>query len=474
VRRGRGLGYRYAASMTLAERIFAGLADMTLRRPLLVLVIAAVLVALAASRIPGLGVSTSRYGMVSADNPDQARMLRFFDRFGNPDAPVFVLSGGTADDRRAVVDRITAALEQQDSLRGRVLARIGPQEVAEVVLLQQPDALAAAAKALPPGVAIAPVVEGGLPAWFGAIAGQIQAGLDGEAPADPAAAAKGLRGLADVAKTFDLYLAGEDVLGRLGEPPPQDGAPHGRDERGYLITVDGQHHVISMFPRLTGDDITDVLPLVTTLRTIRDDALATAPAGVTAQITGLPALIVDEQHCMQPRDAGVERGLGAGDRAAVPVLMLRSLRQTLIAQVPLIYGVALTLAFVRLVLQRPEPDHLELRRGAARARHRLRGAHDLPLQRGAARPGTCNRTAIEASVVHTGPAIVIGALVTAVAFASTLLTEFTAYAELGLITVFGLGFMVLCSLLVLPALLLRRAGRGIAEPCRRSRRAFAR
>jgi predicted RND superfamily exporter protein len=77
-------------------------------------------------------------------------------------------------------------------------------------------------------------------------------------------------------------------------------------------------------------------------------------------------------------------------------------------------------------------------------------------------------------VQFTGPAIVVGALVTAVAFVATLMTEFTAYAELGLITACsGSAFMVLCSLLVLPALLLRRAGRGIAR-CRRSRRASAR
>ena len=447
--------------MTLAERIFAGLADMTLRRPLLVLVIAAVLVALAASRIPELGVSTSRYGMVSADNPDQARMLRFFDRFGNPDAPVFVLSGGTADDRRAVVDRITTALEQEDGLRGRVLARIGPQEVAEVVLLQQPDALAAAAKALPPGVPIAPVVEGGLPAWFGAIAGQIQAGLDGEAPADPAAAAKGLRGLADVAKTFDLYLAGEDVLGRLGEPPPQEGGPHGRDERGYLITVDGQHHVISMFPRLTGDDITDVLPLVTTLRRIREDALAAAPAGVTAQLTGLPALIVDEQHY-------IRRGLFASSVAsalAIVVLclfMLRSFRQTLIAQVPLIFGVVLTLAFVQLRytnLNLITSSFVSVLLGLGidfgvhmiyRFNEQRRGGEDV-------------HDAIRSAVKFTGPAIVVGALVTAVAFVATLMTEFTAYAELGVITAVGLAIMVITSLTVLPTLLFRRAGAKIAS-----------
>lgn len=445
--------------MTLAERFFSSLADRTLRRPSLILVIAAVLVAAAASRIPELGVSTSRYGMVSAENPDQARMLQFFKRFGNPDAPVFVLSGGTAEDRRVVVDRITAALEQQDGLKDRVLARIGPQEVAEVVLLQQPDALAKAAKALPPGVQIAPVVEGGLPAWFGAISGQIQAGLDGEAPADPKATAEGLRGLAEVARTFDRYLAGEDVMDRMGEPQ-QGGGPQGRDERGYLITVDGQHHVISMFPRLTGDEITDVLPLVTKLLEIRDEALASGPAGVTAQLTGLPALIVDEQRY-------IRRGLlvsSIASAAAIILLclfMLRSLRQMIISQVPLLCGVLLTLAFVQLRygnLNLITSSFVSVLLGLGIDF----GVHVIYRFNEQRRSGEDIEGAIRSSVKSTGPAIVVGALVTAVAFITTMLTDFTAYAELGVITAVGLAFMLVTSLVVLPALLHRRAGAKIA------------
>ena len=445
--------------MTLAERIFAGVADMTLRRPLLVLVIAAVVVGFAGWRIPQLGVSTSRYGMVSQENPDQARMLNFFKRFGNPDAPVFVLSGGTADDRRSVVRQMTAALEREEPLRGRVLARIGPQEVAEVILLQKPEALTEAAKALPPGIQIAPVLEGGLPAWFGAIGQQIQAGLDGEAPADPAAAARGIRGLADLARTFDAYLAGEDVLARMGEAPPQDG-PQGRDEQGFLVTVDGQHHVISMFPRLTGDEVTDVLPLVTMLRKVRDDALATAPAGVTVQLTGLPALIVDEQHY-------IRRGLFASSVASATAIvflclvMLRSIRQTIIAQVPLMFGVVLTLAFVQLAY-----GHLNLITSSfVSVLLGLGidfGVHMIYRFNEQRRTGEDVHDAIRSAVKFTGPAIVVGALVTAVAFVATLMTEFTAYGELGVITAVGLAFMVITSLTVLPALLYRRAGAKIA------------
>ena len=251
-----------------AQRIFSSISAIPLRRPLVVLTLSGALVAGAAYVASGLGVNTSRFSLVSVDNPDQARMLRFFERFGNPDAPVMLISGGSPADRQALVDEVAGKLKQDAGLEGRVLARVGPEEVAEVVLLQKPEALAQAAAGLPKDLPVAELLEGGLPAWFGALEQQIQAGLDGEAPAQtPAQAAEGLRGLASVAGTFDAYLAGEDVMDRLASADSGPATP-GRDARGYLTTVDGQHHVITMFPRLAGDAVTDVAPLVARLEAV--------------------------------------------------------------------------------------------------------------------------------------------------------------------------------------------------------------
>lgn len=446
-------------AVSLATRIFSRIVAVPLRRPLLVLTVSGALVAVAGYIASGLGVSTSRFGLVSAENPDQARMLRFYERFGNPDAPVMLISGGEPAQRQALVDAVTAKLAKDPELAGRVLAKVGPEEVAEVLLLQRPEALAEAVKGLPKGLPVADLIEGGLPAWFGALERQIQAGLDGDAPAQtPAQQAEGLRGLGRMASTFDRYLGGEDVLAGLEAEAP---AVRGRDARGYLTTVDGQHHVVTMFPRFAGDEVTDVAPTVGRLEAIKAEVMASAPAGLALKITGLPALVVDEQKMLQ---RGMLKSSVASALAIVLLclVMLRSLRQMIISQVPLIYGVALTLAFVRLAY-----SNLNLITSSFVAVLLGLGidfaVHVIYRFNEERRAGADNRAAIEASVVHTGPAIVIGAVVTGVAFASTLLTEFTAYAELGLITVFGLVFMVLTSLLVLPALLLRRAGRGIAD-----------
>lgn len=427
----------------------------------MVLTVAAVLVLGAAVTLPQLRVSTSRYGLVSDDNPDQARTLRFFDRFGNPDAPVLVVSGDSPEDRRAVVDRLIAGLEAMPELRGRVLARVGPNEVAEVVLLQRPELLSQVTGELPPGLELAPLVEGGLPAWFGAIEAQLQAGLDGEAaPQDPARAAEGLRQLGQLATTFDRYLGGEDLLRAAMSPQPGEVAAPGRDEAGYIQTVDGTHHVVSVFPEFDGNEVSDFAPLIAKIKDVRDQALVAAPAGVRVDLTGLPALAVDEQRL-------VSRGLlqsSVWSGIAILVLclvMLRSLRQTVLSLVPLLAGLALTLGAVYWIygyLNLVTSSFVSTLLGLGidfgvhmmhRFNEQRRGGSDVP-------------KAIREALMRTGPAIVVGALVTVLAFLTTLGSDFTAYAELGVITAIGLPFVVLATVFVLPSLLKVAGKTGLA------------
>src|SRR5688500_8059058 len=129
-------------SGTFSDRLFRRIADLGVRRPWLVAIVSLVIFALGAGLSTQLTVSTSRTGLVGDDNPDQARLLRFFARFGRPDAPVVLVRGGTVEQQRMLVDRLQAAYEAEPALAGRVLGRLRPGDVAEVLLLQQPDALA--------------------------------------------------------------------------------------------------------------------------------------------------------------------------------------------------------------------------------------------------------------------------------------------------------------------------------------------
>lgn len=445
---------------SLPERIFSTLASLSLKRPGVVLAIAGVLFVGAGALIPRLQVSTSRYGLVSPDNPEQARMLRFFDRFGNPDAPVLVISGGAPTERRAVVDRLIERLEAVPELRGRVLARVGPREVAEVLLLQRPEMLSQVTGGLPPGLQIAPLVEGGLPAWLGALEGQLQAGLEGEAaPQDPAKAAEGLKQLAGLAGTFDTYLRGEDVMARA-MAADKEPARAGRDEAGYIVTIDGQHHVVSMFPEFPGNEVSDFAPLVAQIEAARDAALAGAPAGVEAALTGLPELAVEEQRV-------VTRGLllsSVWSGLAIVVLclfMLRSIRQTVLTLTPLLGGLAMTLGATYLIygyLNLVTSSFVAVLLGLGIDF----GVHMIHRFNEERRGGKGVREAIGEAVVRAGPAIFMGAIVTTLAFMTLLGSEFTAYAELGVITAIGLLFVVLSTLFTLPSLLSIAGKTGIA------------
>lgn len=447
---------------SLPQRIFSGLASLSLRRPGLVLSTAGVLVVAAGALVPRLAVLTSRYGLVSDENPDQARMLAFFKRFGNPDAPVFVVSGGTPVERRTLVDRLVTDLEAEPELHGRVLARIGPPEVAEVLLLQRPDMLSQVTAGLPPGLKLGPTLVGGLPAWFGAIEAQLQAGLDGEAaPTDPAQAAEGLKQLAGLATTFDAYLQGEDVMARARAAQPGEPPRRGQDEAGYVVTVDGQHHVVSMFPTFKGQEVSDFAPLIDRIQAIRDGAIQGAPAGVTADLTGMPLLAVEEQRLVRRGlfQSSIWSGLGI---LGLCLFMLRSIRQTVLSLTPLLGGVVMTLGATYLIY-----GHLNLITSSFVAvllglgiDFGVHMIHRFNEQR---RAGSDVQAAIREAVMHTGPAILVGALVTMLAFVTTLGSDFTAYAELGVITVIGLAFVVITTLFVLPSLLAVAGRTGIAS-----------
>ena len=87
------------------ERFWSKIAKIATASPRLVLAVTAVLVVLALVSLPSLRVSTSRRGLVEESNPYQQRLLQFFERFGDPNSPVFfVISGSTPTDRRHIVD----------------------------------------------------------------------------------------------------------------------------------------------------------------------------------------------------------------------------------------------------------------------------------------------------------------------------------------------------------------------------------
>ena len=121
--------------------VLARIAGLPLKRTKLTVLIAAVVLGLCAFFAWDLPISTSRYKLVSDDNPEQAQLMRFFDRFGYPDSLVLVVSGGDKTTRRTAVRRLETELAQMPELHDRTLGRLRPEQVAELLLLFKPEVL---------------------------------------------------------------------------------------------------------------------------------------------------------------------------------------------------------------------------------------------------------------------------------------------------------------------------------------------
>jgi predicted RND superfamily exporter protein len=445
-------------------RALAFVADLGLRRPRFVLALLVLATLVCGAIVPGLGVSTSRTGLVSRDDPGQQRLFAFYETFGRPEFAVFVVAGAGPEERRAVVDALQSRLEAEPDLKDRVLGRLTPRVVAPLALLQKPDTLAQMRAELPPDASLADLVQGGVPRWLSSIESEIYRGLEGddeEKAPEPAELREGFERLGTLATLLDDHLQGRDPLARVSDGSVELGQ-RGLDDAGYLVSDDGSFNLVSVFAELPSDEGREVQPIVERMRAIRDEVLAGAPEGVTADLTGMPALIVDElqivQHGLMVSSVVTTIGI-----ALLCLLLFRSVRQMIIALVPLLPGVVCTMAFIRLLY-----DDLNLVTSSFVAVLLGLGidfsVHAIARYNEELRGGATPAAAVRVSLAHTGPGILTGALVTAAAFLTTMLTEFTAFAELGLVTAFGLIVIVAAMFLLMPVLLPSRKAVAASAP----------
>ncbi len=444
------------------DRIFTALATVGTEHPARVLIPVLVLLIAGAALIPGLGVSTSRYSLVADDEPVQARLLAFFERFGFPDAPLFVIEGGTPDERRAVVDILIRKLDQVPAIQGRILGRVGPREIAEVIFLQRPEMLASFADSLADGRQPAEAIEAGLPAILDSMRGQfntlaatlqMQALMPFNRTLGPEQTREALDGLKNLADAATIALGGEDIFHRLMQA---DNNPNTKsnliDEYGYTTTSDGGAHIVAMFPELESDEVSYLAPLVEKIRSLRDEAVQEAGAPhVQARLTGVPALAVDEMYHLK---AGIRlTGFTAGFGIVVLFLFaFRSWRQTVLAAAPLLIGVVGSMALARLLfgeLNLVTSSFIPVLMGLAIDF----AVHTLARYNEFLRDGKSPIEAIQGAIVFAGPAIVTGALTTAMGFFVTITTGFTAFQELGILTAAGLCIALFGTFVVIPPLI---------------------
>jgi hypothetical protein len=322
------------------ERVVA----FAIRRSKLIVCAAAVLLFAGIAYAVAVPISTSRYRFVSGGH-DAARLMELRERFGQRDPLVVVLSGGDEAARRRAVDALGQRLAQLAPLEGRVLGRIGLDQVAEVSLLIAPGALTELRRDLG-DAALVQVIEGGVPAWVRAIRQRLER-VDRAGPVEESRAQEGLLRLAKTLRAIDTELAGGDAmreLPRLADQTDQP-VPVTIDEKGYLVDSAGARHYIVLFADV-GDEGRDAQPLALAIREARDQIDL---GGVRAQVTGLPALAADELVSVR---SGLARGIAAAllSLALMLYLAFRSVRYSAIALLLPIAAMATTLIVARAIV----------------------------------------------------------------------------------------------------------------------------
>ena len=421
------------------------------RRPYVALVIGLTTTVALGSLIPFLKISTSRRDLVSQENANQRRTVEFDEKFGYPNAPVIVVTGGNVAERRRVVDELTQELHTVPGLEKGVLGRIGPEDVAEVLLLSDPEVVA---KSLPKGAA-SRALNDGLPGLAGTIDEQLKQGLEQEL----ASQADLNSGFTQLGRLFDS-LSGElesnsGLVTLLDGESSRDLGP-AVDDAGYL-NGSQENHFVALFPPLDGDEGYQVRPVVKSIRAARDTALARANApNVRADVTGLPALVTDEL-------AMIERDLAVTSIASSVALFLtlfwafRSFRQSLVSFLPLGFGTLVTFGIVQLTLGKLNlitASFTSVLLGLGDFGVHIQTRYSELLRR-----NENPREAMQKALLGAGPGLVVGTITTAVAFLTTIVTEFTAFAELGFITCLGLMVMLAGTYLLVPSAVLILLGK---------------
>jgi hypothetical protein len=234
----------------------------------------------------------------------------------------------------------------------------------------------------------------------------------------------------------------------------------------YLVSDDERLMFIQIEPHLDENELEPVAPAVSKVRQVMA-ALSDEFPDVSAGLTGLPVIEADETQVAE-RDAAIASVVAVVGIAIVLIVAFHGWQMPLLVLVSLLTAMAWTFGFLTLVI-----GYLQilsvvftvilLGLGVAFGIHLIsrfemvRPTH--PLTKAGFRPSMID------SMQITGPGLITGAVTTAVAFGTTLLTDFRGMAEMGLIAGVGILLCLVAMMSVLPALMrLTRARRRHVKP----------
>ncbi len=455
-------------TIMMRQRILRGFVYLVTKRPIWILGVAAALTLASLTTLPFIKVSTSRTNLMDEDNPYQRQLNAFLKEFGNTNPLIGVVEGGTLDQRRKVSDRLAAALRGEPDQFKSVLHRIPLEQMKKQALLYVPlDTLKNFKSILRrQGLTDPKLVKRfigihDLNTLLSALSETVKETM---AKPDPIvlqsnAQGKGIEIIKQLFVEMERWLKNpkhneirglQDLYLKRFNPKRAN-----MDPQGYLADRKYKRLYLFIRPKTDSDETQYLVPIVNRARALAREICAKVP-GVQVKFTGFPALVVDEMNIIQ-RDMFKTTVIALVGIVLIFMLVFRVVRQTVLANVALLVGLLWTVAFtiiayggfnlitslfaaVLLGLGIDFGIHIIARFNEAR------GRGDTPEQ------------AVEHTIMGVGPGLLTGALTTATAFYTTSISEFTAFAELGVIAGTGMLFMLLAALTILPALLMLKPG----------------
>ena len=273
------------------------------------------------------------------------------------------------------------------------------------------------------------------------------------APSEPAAAAAPAAfDLGAIDAVLDGMLA--DTGGAKYVSPWQSmmqaGGQDSTQGNGYLVSDNGKYLLLQVAP---GNGVKDGPNPTEAIE--RDlNAVRAAFPGVMAGMTGGPALAYAEETTTA-HDIALASLIAIASNVLLLVIPFTAVVEPLFAVLALLAGVAWSFGFTTLAI-----GHLNLL--SAVFTSVLAGIginfpiHLMARYDEARRQGASSAQAIELAVVNTGTGVFASACIMALAFLTPVFTDFRGIAELGIVSAAGLFLCLVSALLIFPALVVLR------------------
>ena len=455
--------------LSLRYRIFRAIAEISIRRPYLVLLLAAVLsIASVLYTRARLEFHTSQEDLITPNGRASRDYLNYTREFPDIDGLVVIVRAAP-DPARAerFVDALAARLTADHANVKSVFYKVDAGAFADRAMLYMSsaeiEALAQKLRAAYPmlkGYAADPSLAGLFTmvnrAMDREMRAQMAARLGGRGRSGGAAETR-----AGAAPGFDLEAIDTVLNGMLadadgakyGSPwkslmQPEGGA--GMPGNGYVLSDNGKYLMVQVAP---GDGVKDGPDPVEAIERDLGSVRAAFP-GVLAGMTGGPALAHAEETTTA-HDVALASIIAVAANVLLLVIPFTAVVEPFFAVITLLAGVAWSFGFTTLAI-----GHLNLL--SAVFTSVLAGIginfpiHLMARYDEARRQGANTAGAVELAVVNTGTGVFASACIMALAFLAPVFTDFRGIAELGMVSAAGLFLCLVSALLVFPALLVLR------------------